>query len=111
MIRGSRLKVPKSADKGEVVRVRTKIPHPMETGWRKAPDGTTVPRNRINRFACTFEGDKVFGADLHSGISANPYISFFVRVEKSGTFACTWHADDGETYTESARIAVEPETS
>lgn len=106
MIKGARVKVPRTASKGDVVRVRTKIPHPMETGWRKDHEGNTVPRNRITRFVCTFEGREVFSADLHSGISANPYLSFFVRVSQSGTFQCTWIADGDQTFIKSARIEV-----
>ena len=106
MIDGPRLNVPRTAKPGEVVRVRTKIPHPMETGWRKDSLGNDVPRNRINRFVCTFNGIEVFTADLYSGISADPYISFFVRVTESGAFACEWQADGEKTYSRTAEIAV-----
>ena len=109
MIKGARVKVPRTASKGEVIRVRTKIPHPMETGWRKDHEGNTVPRDRITRFVCTFEGDEVFSADFASGVSANPYLSFFVRVSQSGTFQCTWIADGDKTVTESASIQVSEE--
>ena len=33
------LKVPKTAAAGEVIRVMTKLNHPMESGWRQRPDG------------------------------------------------------------------------
>ncbi|MBT3358506.1 MAG: thiosulfate oxidation carrier complex protein SoxZ [Rhodospirillales bacterium] len=106
MIDAPRIHVPSTAEKGEVVRVRAKIPHPMETGWRKDHDGKEVPRNRINRFVCTFNGTEVFSADMFSGVSADPYLSFFVRVEESGTVACTWEADEGKTFKRSATINV-----
>ncbi len=106
MIKGPRVQVPATAGKGEVIRVRTKIPHPMETGWRKDIHGETVPKNRINRFVCTFNGTEVFSADLYSGVSANPYISFFVRVEESGTFACEWQADEGKVFSETATVTA-----
>jgi len=106
MIDGPRLNVPRTAKPGEVIRVRTKIAHPMETGWRKDIHGNDVPRNRINRFVCTFNGTEVFAADLHSGVSADPYISFFVRVAESGTFACEWQADGEKTYSLAAEITV-----
>jgi sulfur-oxidizing protein SoxZ len=106
MIDGPRVKVPRSAGPGDVVQVRAKIPHPMETGWRQDAEGQTVPRNRINRFVCTFNGAEVFSADIHSGISANPYFSFFVRVEETGTFECLWQADEGKSFKETAAIEV-----
>lgn len=106
MIDGPRIKIPRTASPGEVVQVRAKIPHPMETGWRQDHNGQTVPRNRINKFVCTLNGAEVFSADIHSGISANPYFSFFVRVAESGTFECVWRADEGKTFTQSATIEV-----
>ncbi|MBL6929478.1 MAG: thiosulfate oxidation carrier complex protein SoxZ [Rhodospirillales bacterium] len=106
MIDAPRIHVQNIAEKGEVVRVRTKIPHPMETGWRKDHDGNKVPQNRINRFVCTFNGTEVFSADMFSGISADPYLSFFIRVEESGTVDCIWEADEGKSFKKSATITV-----
>ena len=106
MIKSPRLDIPATADKGEVIHVRTKVPHPMETGWRKDIHGETVPKNRINKFVCTFNGTEVFSADLFSGVSANPYISFFVRVEESGTLTCEWQADEDKTFSQTAEITV-----
>lgn len=106
MIENPRLHVPPTARKGEVVQIRAKVPHPMETGWRKDIHGATVPKDRINHFECTFNGTAVFAADLYSGVSADPYITFFVRVDESGTFACSWQADGGRTFSRTAEITV-----
>ena len=103
---GPRLHVPQHARAGDIVRVRAKIPHPMETGWRKDIHGDAVPRNRIHTFVCMFEKQEIFGADLHSGIAKDPYLSFFMRVERSGTLTATWKADDGATFTAQAEIEV-----
>lgn len=106
MPKGPHVRVPKTARKGEVVPIKTKIGHPMETGWRQGKDGTPVPRNRINRFVCAFNGEDVFKSDFDAGVSADPYLAFFVKVEESGTFEFTWVQDDGQTYTRSAPILV-----
>ena len=104
MTNEARIKVPRQVRKDEVFRVRTKISHPMETGWRKGPDGVVVPRNRISTFVCTFNGEPIFRSDFHSGVSADPYLSFFARVGESGTLGFEWVDDAGDTYRRSTEI-------
>ena len=57
-----RLKLPKEAKKGEVIEIKTLLPHIMESGQRKDKDGKTIPRKIINKFACEFNGKPVFSA-------------------------------------------------
>jgi len=107
MARKARVKVPASAKKGEVIQIKTLIPHKMETGRRK--DSKTkkfVPRHIINKFVCTFEGKEVFSADIHPAVAANPYFAFFIRAEKSGTFEFTWTDDKGKSTKASKKIKV-----
>ena len=85
MANGPYVKIPGSAKAGEIIAVKTKLKHAMETGWRKNSDGQTVPRKRIHKFVCTFNGAEVFRADLHSGVSADPYLMFPAKVTESGT--------------------------
>ena len=47
-----RLKLPKEAKKGEVIEIKTLMPHIMELGQRKDKDGKTIPRKIINKFTC-----------------------------------------------------------
>ena len=72
-----RLKVPKEAKKGEVIEIKTLMPHIMESGQRKDKDGKTIPRKIINKFTCEFNGKPVFSADLEPAIAANPYHAVF----------------------------------
>ena len=44
-----RLKIPKEAKKGEVIEIKTLLPHVMESGQRKDKDGKTIPRKIINK--------------------------------------------------------------
>ena len=106
MNKGPRVHVPARAAIGETIRIRTLIHHPMETGWRKDHHGKVVPRNRINKFVCKFAGKEIFRSDFFSGVSADPYLSFFTKVTESGTFEFTWRADGGKVFTRSAAIEV-----
>jgi sulfur-oxidizing protein SoxZ len=102
-----RVKVPKTATKGEVLEIKTLITHKMESGQRKdRKTGQTIPRQIINKFVCAFNGKEVFSADWHPAISANPYMSFYTKATESGTFEFTWTDDDGSVYTKTAKITV-----
>lgn len=98
--------VPKEARQGEIVEIRAMIAHPMETGYRVDTNGTKIPRDIIRRFACTYNGEEVFRADLHPAVSANPFFAFTLVAVASGTIEFTWTDDAGRTQTASAVITV-----
>jgi sulfur-oxidizing protein SoxZ len=102
----ARIRVPKVAGKGEIVEIRTLFRHAMETGRRKDEDGNTVPRRIINRFEARLNGKPVFTAELHPAVAANPYLSFFVRVEEPGALELTWSDDDGSIHREKALLEI-----
>ena len=101
-----KVRVPKTAKKGDVVEIKTLLPHIMESGQRKDKDGKTIPRKIINKFACEFNGKPVFSANLEPAIAANPYMQFFAKVEESGTFKFSWTDDDGTITTAEESITV-----
>jgi len=99
-----RIKVPDSNKIGDVIEVKTLISHVMETGNRKGSDGQLVPKNLINKFTAKFGDKEVFKADLSSGVSANPYISFFMKVTGPGDLELSWTGDNGFSVTEKVPI-------
>jgi len=101
-----RVKVPNKAKKGEIVEIKTLISHPMETGQRKDAQGNTIPRKIINKLAVTYNGKEVFVADMAPAISANPYVSFFLRADESGTVEFTWFEDGGGKLSHQEKIDV-----
>ena len=100
-----RIKIPSPVKAGEIIEVKTLATHVMETGNRKDPAGKTIPRDIIHTFTATFEGREVFSATLGSGIAANPYIAFFLKVPGPGTLELTWLDDAGTKTVE--RVALE----
>lgn len=101
-----RVRVPKSAKQGEVIEIKTLISHDMESGRRKDKKGELIPRKIINRFECRFGGEVVFAADWQPAISANPYMAFHYKAEKSGEMEFKWIDDDGTVYTETEKLSV-----
>jgi sulfur-oxidizing protein SoxZ len=101
-----RIRLPEQAKVGDVIEVKTLITHVMETGQRKEADGKPIPRSIINSFTATFAGAEVFSAELQPGISANPYIAFFMKVPGPGEFEFTWTDDAGVKVVEKQKLNV-----
>ena len=101
-----RVKVPKTAEAGEVITIKTLISHKMESGQRKDKEGKVIPRKIINAFKAEFNGMTVFEADIEPAVSTNPYIQFSVKVPESGEFKFTWVDDDGSVYETAKKIKV-----
>ena len=102
----ARIKLPENAKVGDIIEVKTLISHVMETGQRKDADGKPIPRSIINSFKVTFGGQEVFAAELHPGISANPYLAFFMKVPGPGEFEFTWTDDAGVRIMERMKLNV-----
>ena len=85
----------KEVRKGETVDVKTLVSHIMETGLRKDASGKLIPRMIINTFRCELNGKFVFGCDLESAVSANPYFEFKFKPTESGVLKFTWIDDEG----------------
>jgi sulfur-oxidizing protein SoxZ len=101
------INVPPKAKRGDVIEIKTLISHPMETGYRRDNMGQPIARDILHTFVCKYNNVEIFRADLHPAVSANPFLTFFTRATESGEFTMTWTADDGETHTETVKIAVE----
>ena len=100
------IQVPERARRGEVIELRATIAHPMETGHRPGADGRPLPRDILRQFSCRFNGERVFSAELHPSIAANPYLAFFLRVGDSGTLEFEWRGDQGFVQIERRSLQV-----
>lgn len=102
-----RVRVPKTAEIGEVIEIKTLIRHPMHSGRVVDGDGNTIPRQIITSFVAKFNGDIIFSVDMKPSVSANPFITFPYKVNEAGTFEFVWTEDTGEEFTLSKKIKVE----
>ena len=100
------INVPAKAKRGEIITIKTLISHHMETGFRHNNMGVRIPREIIDTFVCTYNGEEIFRAALHPAIAANPFISFHTVATESGTIAFKWTGDKGFSTTASASISV-----
>ena len=102
----ARLRVPKSAKRGELVEIRTMAEHPMESGFRYNNVGKLIPRHIATEFVCKYNGREVFRATLHPAVSTNPYFLFYLVAEQSGELVFSWADDRGGVVTEARKISV-----
>ena len=98
--------VPKQIAANAPFDVKVLISHPMESGQRRDQVGQIIPRDIINHFVCTIDGETVLDADFFPAVAANPFLSFSVTATKSGTLALTFTDDHGVTQTELVALTV-----
>ena len=96
--------LPAAIKAGEAFEVRATVAHAMETGYRTGDDGARLPRDLVRRFECRLDGELVFAADLYAAIAANPWLSFWLRVDKAGELTFSWRGDQGFEHRETRRL-------
>jgi sulfur-oxidizing protein SoxZ len=99
--------VPTKAKSGEVIEIKTLIAHPMESGYRVGLNGALIPRDIIQLFVATYNGEEIFRAEFSPAIAANPFVTFHTVATATGTIAFKWTGDNGFSQTEQAPITVE----
>ena len=102
-----RLRVPKSAIKGEIITIKTMAEHVMEPGVRRDPDtGVIYPKKIIDQVICRFNGKQIYKSQWFSGVSANPFMSFKMKALTSGLVEVEWIDDYGQSSFKKAVILV-----
>ena len=101
-----RLAVPETVTRGEVFEIKALIQHTMETGYRRDSRGQAIPRDIINTFQCQMNDAILFESEFGPGIAANPFLTFYLRLEEGGELVFTWTDQDGVQWSESKQITV-----
>ena len=89
-----KLKFKQIVNKGDLVQVKTLAEHEMESGVRRdEKTGVIYPRLIIYKVTARYNGKIVFKANWFSGVSANPYLAFYFKADKSGLIEIEWEDD------------------
>ena len=89
-----KLKYNEIVTQGDLVNVKTLAEHEMESGVRRdEKTGVIYPRLIIYKVTARYNGKVVFKANWFSGVSANPYLAFYLRADKSGLIEIEWEDD------------------
>jgi len=84
--------------KDDVASVKSLMPHPMETGTRKDPEGNIIPAHFIETVTCEHNGKAIIVADFGASVSKNPYFSFKVTGARAGdSIKISWTDNLGES--------------
>lgn len=102
----ARITMPAEAKAGEIVEIRVLVRHPMDRGGQVDAEGRIVPRKILNRLTVTYAGEPVFRFDMHTGVSANPFVSFTTRAVATGDLVFEWREDGGAVFSRTARLIV-----
>ena len=65
--------------------------------FRGKKTGVIYPRLIIQSVIAKYNGSLVFRANWFSGVSANPYLSFFIKAKESGLIEVEWKDDHART--------------
>ena len=99
-----RIRIPPNIKKGDLVRVRSLIIHPMETVERKA--GKPVEKNYhfVYKVVATYNGREILQAETTQSISENPFFTFAFKATEPGTLKVTFLDTHGGKYEGTAEI-------
>lgn len=92
----ARVQIPPIVRRGEVFEIRVLLQHPMETGYRFDVLGSAVPKNVIHTLTVDYAGQRIFQAEMGTGISANPFLSFYTRATEPADLLLAWVDDTGQ---------------
>lgn len=74
----------RATQKGDTTEVKVLMLHPMETGRRKNDFDEVIPAHFIQLVTATLNGNTVLEAQWGTGISKNPYLTFYLTGAKTG---------------------------
>jgi len=100
-----RIRIPSSIKRGDVLRVRSLVIHPMEIVQRDKA-GQPVDKNYhfINKVIVTYNGREMLQADTTQSISENPFFSFAFKPTEPGMLKITFLDTHGGKYEGTAEI-------
>lgn len=88
---------PKEYKKDDIVRVDSVIMHPMDTGLMKDKEsGKYIAAHYVTNVEVYYGDEKITWMDLSGSVSANPFISFYVKASKTAPLKIVWKDNKGE---------------
>ncbi len=83
--------------KDGTAKMKALMPHPMETGTRRDPDGNIIPAHYIETVRCLKNDMEIMSAQWGPSVSKNPYFAFRVKNAVVGDrITITWQDNKGE---------------
>jgi len=100
-----RIRVPSTITKGEVIRVRALVTHPMQVlSFDKSKKPIEKNYHFIYKIVVTYNGKEILQAETTQAVSQNPFVAFPLKVTEPGKLVITFMDTHGKTYEGSAEI-------
>jgi sulfur-oxidizing protein SoxZ len=100
------LRVPKEAQKGQIIRVQMVITHPMASRRRDPQTGQEIPGHFLTKLQLFYNDQLVSEMIMATGISANPFIALPLKVEGSGVIKIAYEDNRDGKWERTAEITV-----
>ncbi len=100
-----KIRVPNAIKKGDVIPVQVLVSHPMETGMRKNKDGSVIPAYYINDVDVFYGTDRITHCDWTIAVSANPFMTFYVKADKAAPLKIVYKDIKGGVYEQAVQIS------
>jgi sulfur-oxidizing protein SoxZ len=100
------VRVPKEAQKGQVIRVQMVITHPMTPARRDPQTGQEIPGHHLTKLQLFYNDQLVSEMNMGGGVSANPFIALPLKVESSGVIKIVYEDNKGGKWEKTAEITV-----
>jgi sulfur-oxidizing protein SoxZ len=100
------VRVPKEAQKGQVIRVQMVITHPMTPPRRDPQTGQETPGYFLTKLQLFHNDQLVSEMNMAAGISANPFIAMPLKVDSSGVIKIAYEDNRGGKWERTAEITV-----
>lgn len=100
-----RIRLPANIKRGDIIRVRALVIHPMEIAQRDK-QGKIIGRNYhfIHTMKAIFDGNEVMRSELTQGVSQNPNFTFSLKVDRPGKLLVSFFDTLGKEFTGAAEI-------
>ena len=100
-----KIRVPQAVTRGQVVKIRCLVIHPMEV-VRRDPAGKVIDQNYnfIHTAIATYNGKEIFRGETTQSISENPSFSFPLKAIAPGNLKVTFQDTAGKKYEGTAEI-------
>jgi sulfur-oxidizing protein SoxZ len=100
------VRVPKEAQKGQVIRVQMVITHPMTPPRRDPQTGQETPGYFLTKLQLFHNDQLVSEMIMAAGISANPFIALPLKADSSGVIKIAYEDNRGGKWEKTAEITV-----
>ncbi|MEO5366178.1 MAG: thiosulfate oxidation carrier complex protein SoxZ [Magnetococcus sp. WYHC-3] len=91
---------------GEMVQIKARVFHPMESGRRKDDAGNLIPAHYVNKMVVEYGGKTVLTGHFTPAVSANPFVSFDLKAAATGPVKVSFTDNKDQSWSVEGMVTV-----